>query len=98
MSFINLFCNCIFFQHEDATIKMFDYILENNRKVTQAFEAKRLTDVDKTFIKELIGKKGQVRKYNLHTSNFFDHYFSDRMHYLTTHRVHSFLPLTFIWS
>ena len=51
----------MYFQHEDLSLKMFDYLVEDN-KLSPEFEKYKLTETDKTFIKELI--KGRENDQN----------------------------------
>ena len=51
---------CALLQHEDWSLKMFDYIYENNKK---AFDRRHLTSSDIDFIKELI--EGTVDKVDI---------------------------------
>ncbi|XP_022343094.2 deoxynucleoside triphosphate triphosphohydrolase SAMHD1-like isoform X2 [Crassostrea virginica] len=48
-------------KHEDLSLKMFDYLVEDN-KLSPEFEKYKLTETDKTFIKELI--KGRENDQN----------------------------------
>ena len=51
----------MYFQHEDLSLKMFDYLVDDN-KLSPEFEKYDLTETDKTFIKELI--KGRENDQN----------------------------------
>ena len=51
----------MYFQHEDLSLKMFDYLVDDN-KLSPEFEKFDLTETDKTFIKELI--KGRENDQN----------------------------------
>ena len=44
------------FKHENASLKMFDYMRQENEKLKKAFEECGLDDDDVVFIKQLIHK------------------------------------------
>ena len=64
----------VYFQHEDASVAMFDYILQDNTKVNESFDRKGLKDIDKQFIKELIGESNEVALITQNCSNPYNPY------------------------
>ena len=53
---------------------MFDYILQDNTKVNESFGRNGLKDIDKQFIKELIGESNEVTLITQNNSNPYNPY------------------------
>ena len=53
---------------------MFDYILQDNTKVNESFDRNGLKDIDKQFIKELIGESNEVTLITQNCSNLYNPY------------------------
>uniref|UniRef100_A0A7N8X638 HD domain-containing protein n=1 Tax=Mastacembelus armatus TaxID=205130 RepID=A0A7N8X638_9TELE len=59
--FSHLFDGMFIKEHEEASVKMFDYLMEDD-EVEEEMSEYHLTDQDVTFIKEMIDPKGQTKE------------------------------------
>lgn len=48
-------------KHEDASVNMFDHLYNENKKVREGFKKANLTEVDRTFIKNLINPSDDLK-------------------------------------